>query len=121
MMAILPRLRRVAGVKPPDTHAVAPCGPGAGARAGGPSGEFACAGRVLDPSPRGLALLLPRLFPPGAAVVVELNPAGLRYGLVAVARVTHDAARPDGHLVGCALLSPLPGELLWHLCAEEPG
>jgi hypothetical protein len=75
----------------------------------------------LDASPRGLGLLLPRPFPPGAVVIVELNPAGLRYGVVAVARVAHAAPCPDGHLVGCALRSPLPGELLRHLSAAEPG
>jgi hypothetical protein len=54
-------------------------------------------------------------------VVVELNPAGLGYGVVAVARVTHAAPRPDGYLVGCALLGPLPGELLRHLSDGAPG
>lgn len=104
---------------PAERRAVvrAPCGPGAGARAG----DFSCAGQVLDASPRGLGLVLPRPFPPGAVVVVELTAAGLRYGLVAVARVAHTAERPDGYLVGCALLSPLPGELLRHLSAGEPG
>jgi hypothetical protein len=68
----------------------------------------------------GLGLLPPRPFPPGAVVVVELNPAGLHYGLVAVARVAHAVARPDGYLVGRALLTPLPGELLWHLSDVVP-
>jgi hypothetical protein len=58
---------------------------------------------------------------PGAVVVVELHAADLRYGLVAVARVVHAAPHPDGYLVGCALLSPLPGELLRHLSGGAPG
>jgi hypothetical protein len=99
----------------------APCGPETGARARGAGGERCCAGQVLDASPRGLGLLLPNPFDVGAVVVVELNCAGLPYGLVAVARVTHAAARPDGYLVGCALLSPLPGELLRLLSDRVPG
>lgn len=99
----------------------APSGPAAAARARGTGGELCCAGRVIDASPRGLGLLLPHPFDVGAAVVVELNCAGLRYGLVAVARVTHAAARPDGYLVGCSLLSPLPGELLRDLSDRVPG
>jgi hypothetical protein len=98
-----------------------PCGPEGGARARGTRGELCCAGQVLDASPRGLGLLLPRPFAVGAVVLVELNCAGLGYGLVAVARVTRAAARPDGYLVGCALLSPLPGELLRHLADGVPG
>jgi hypothetical protein len=54
-------------------------------------------------------------------VVVELTCAGLGYGVVAVARVVHAAARPDGYLLGCALLSSLPGELLRHLSDRAPG
>jgi hypothetical protein len=38
-----------------------------------------------------------------------------------VARVTRAAARPGGYLVGCALLSPLPGELLRLLPDRVPG
>jgi hypothetical protein len=53
-------------------------------------------------------------------VAVELNAAGLRYGLVAVARVTQAAACPGGYRVGCSLLSPLPGELLRHLYGGAP-
>jgi hypothetical protein len=109
--------------EPAERRAVvrAPVRAGAGARAGGPCGEFSCAGRVFDASPRGLGLLLHRPFPPGAAVVVELNPACLRYGVVAVAWVVHAAARPDGYLIGCSLLSPLPGDLLRHLSGGAPG
>jgi hypothetical protein len=99
----------------------APCGPETGARARGTGGELCCAGQVLDASPRGLGLLLPNPFDVGAVVVVELNCAGLPYGLVGVARVTRVAARPDGYLVGCALLSPLPGELLRLLSDRVPG
>jgi hypothetical protein len=99
----------------------APCGPETGARARGAGGEHCCAGQVLDASPRGLGLLLPHPFDVGAVVLVELNCAGLRYGLVAVARVTRALARPDGYLVGCALLSPLPGELLRLLPDRVPG
>jgi hypothetical protein len=99
----------------------APCGPETGARARGAGGELCCAGQVLDASPRGLGLLLPQPFDVGAVVVVELNCAGLRYGLVAVGRVTHAVACPDGYLVGCALLSPLPGELLRLLPDRVPG
>ena len=99
----------------------APCGPETGARARGTGGELCCAGQVLDASPRGLGLLLPQPFDVGTVVVVELNCAGLRYGLVGVARVTHVAARPDGYLVGCSLLSPLPGELLRLLSYRVPG
>jgi hypothetical protein len=90
----------------------APCGAETGARARGTEGELCCTGQVLDASTRGLGLLLPQPFDVGAVVLVELNCAGLRYGLVGVARVTRAAARPDGYLVGCALLSPLPDELL---------
>ena len=97
------------------------CGPAAGARARGAWGEFCCAGQVLDASPRGLGLLLPYPFDVGTVVLVELNCAGLGYGLVAVARVTRAAARPDGYRVGCSLLSPLPGELLRHLSDGVPG
>ena len=99
----------------------APCGPEAGARARGTEGEDCCAGQLLDASPRGLGLLLPRPFDVGAVVLVELDCAGLRYGLVAVARVTRAAARPGGYLVGCALLSPLPGELLRLVSDRVPG
>lgn len=99
----------------------APCGPETGARARGAGGELCCAGQVLDASPRGLGLLLPQPFDVGTVVVVELNCAGLRYGLVAVARVTRAAARPGGYLVGCSLLSPLPGELLRLLSDRVPG
>jgi hypothetical protein len=89
--------------------------------AGRPYGDFSCASQVLDAFPYGLGLLLPRPFPPAAPVVGELNAAGLRYGVVAVARVVHLAARPDGYLVGCLLLSPLPGELLRHQSNVVPG
>jgi hypothetical protein len=99
----------------------APCGPETSARARGAGGELCCAGQVLDASPRRLGLLLPQPFDVGAVVLVELNCAGLRYGLVAVARVTRAAARPDGYLVGCSLLSPLPGELLRLLPDRVPG
>jgi hypothetical protein len=50
-----------------------------------------------------------------------LDCAGLRYGLVGVARVIQAAACPGGFRVGCALLSPLPGELLGHLSDRVPG
>jgi hypothetical protein len=40
---------------------------------------------------------------------------------VAVPRVTHAVARRDGYLVGCALLSPPPGELLRLLSDRVPG
>jgi hypothetical protein len=93
----------------------APSGPGAGARASGTRGEYSCAGRVPDASPRGLGLLLPRPPDLGAVVLVGPDCAGLRYGLVGLARVTQAAACPGGFRVGCAPLSPCPASC-WGTC-----
>ncbi len=89
------------------------CTPEAQARLGGFFDGPPRWGRVLDASAAGLGLLLPAPAAPGTLLLVQLRCPGLHRPYSALARVAHATPRPDGaYHVGCALVYPLPAEVL---------
>ena len=98
------------------------CGPEAEARLGGFFDGPPQWGRVLDASPHGLGLLLPAPAKPGTLLLVQVRCPGLRRPYSALARVAHTTERPDRRYhVGCALVYPLPAEVLHRLTAGRAG
>ncbi len=97
------------------------CPPGAYARLSGSFADSHRWGRVHDASPWGLGLLLAAPVEPGTVLIVCLHGPGLGRVRLRLARVTHATPQPDGaFLVGCALVEPLPAEVLQAL-ADSTG
>ena len=108
---------------PPDRRAVVRqlCGPESSCRLRAASTGGTLWARVRDASTGGLGLLVSRPLAPGSFLAVELRAPGMRYPLVLEARVAHATPQPDGSwLVGCALLSRLPQEMLPAVVSGRP-